>query len=41
MAQERLNWGIYRDRRPEMYGPLLSQDGRHLNARWHTSGDLA
>ncbi|MDD2056452.1 N-carbamoylputrescine amidase [Pseudomonas sp. GD03860] len=38
MAEERLSWGIYRDRRPEMYGPLLSQDGRHLNARWNRQG---
>ena len=38
MREERLNWGIYRDRRPEMYGPLLSQDGRHLHARWNTQG---
>ncbi|MGY3859518.1 N-carbamoylputrescine amidase [Aeromonas intestinalis] len=28
MAEERLTWGIYRDRRPEMYGALLSLDGR-------------
>ncbi|MGY3904364.1 N-carbamoylputrescine amidase [Aeromonas lusitana] len=28
MAEERLCWGIYRDRRPEMYGALLSLDGR-------------
>lgn len=28
MAEERLSWGIYRDRRPEMYGALLSLDGR-------------
>lgn len=27
MAEERLSWGIYRDRRPEMYGALLSLDG--------------
>lgn len=38
MREERLSWGIYRDRRPEMYGPLLSQDGRHLHARWNTQG---
>ncbi|MGY3920809.1 N-carbamoylputrescine amidase [Aeromonas eucrenophila] len=34
MAEERLSWGIYRDRRPEMYGALLSLDGRsHLGGR--------
>lgn len=38
MREERLSWGIYRDRRPDMYGPLLSQDGRHLHARWNTQG---
>jgi N-carbamoylputrescine amidase len=38
MREERLSWGIYRDRRPDMYGALLSQDGRHLNARWNTQG---
>jgi len=24
----RLGWGIFRDRRPELYGPLLTKDGR-------------
>lgn len=38
MREERLTWGIYRDRRPEMYGPLLGLDGRHLHARWNTQG---
>ncbi len=38
MGEERLTWGIYRDRRPEMYGPLLSLDGRQLNARWNHPG---
>lgn len=38
MREERLTWGIYRDRRPEMYGALLSQDGRHINPRWNTQG---
>ncbi|MCU0070128.1 N-carbamoylputrescine amidase [Pseudomonas koreensis] len=38
MREDRLSWGIYRDRRPEMYGALLSQDGRHLNARWNPQG---
>ncbi|MBX9912908.1 MAG: N-carbamoylputrescine amidase [Pseudomonadaceae bacterium] len=35
---ERLSWGIYRDRRPEMYGPLLTLDGQTINARWKTQG---
>lgn len=38
MGEERQSWGIYRDRRPEMYGALLSQDGRHIHARWNTQG---
>ena len=38
MAEERLTWGIYRDRRPDMYGGLLTQDGRHLHPRWQTQG---
>lgn len=38
MREERLSWGIYRDRRPDMYGALLSQDGCHLHARWNTQG---
>lgn len=38
MGEERMTWGIYRDRRPEMYGPLLSLDGRQLNARWNHPG---
>ena len=38
IREERLSWGIYRDRRPDMYGALLSQDGRHLHARWNTQG---
>lgn len=38
MREERLSWGIYRDRRPDMYGALLSHDGRHLHARWNTQG---
>lgn len=28
MEEDRLHWGVYRDRRPEMYGVLLSLDGR-------------
>ncbi|MNP53355.1 hypothetical protein D3C76_1478250 [compost metagenome] len=34
MREERLTWGIYRDRRPEMYGTLLSLDGRHPHTTW-------
>lgn len=35
LAVERASWGIFRDRRPEVYGALLSYDGvnRHLGAR--------
>ncbi|MFK8328467.1 N-carbamoylputrescine amidase [Pseudomonas sp. BJa5] len=29
MRDERLTWGIYRDRRPEMYATLLTLDGKH------------
>ncbi|MFJ4348811.1 N-carbamoylputrescine amidase [Pseudomonas sp. NPDC089401] len=29
MREDRLSWGIYRDRRPEMYAPLLTLDGSH------------
>ena len=29
MREDRLSWGIYRDRRPEMYAPLLTLDGHH------------
>lgn len=28
IAQQRRSWGVFRDRRPELYGPLLSLDGR-------------
>lgn len=38
MREERLNWGIYRDRRPEMYGPLLGLDGQHVHPRWQGLG---
>lgn len=38
MREERLSWGIYRDRRPEMYGPLLSLDGRQTHVRWNSQG---
>ncbi len=26
--QERVNWGVFRDRRPELYKPILTLDGR-------------
>lgn len=29
MREDRLSWGIYRDRRPEMYARLLTLDGTH------------
>lgn len=38
MGEERRTWGIYRDRRPEMYGALLSLDGRQIHARWNDRG---
>jgi N-carbamoylputrescine amidase len=28
LAQQRDNWFVFRDRRPELYGPLLTLDGR-------------
>ena len=28
LESRRLGWGLYRDRRPSLYGPLLSYDGR-------------
>ncbi len=27
-SAERAAWGLFRDRRPELYGPLLTKDGR-------------
>ena len=27
---DRAGWGLFRDRRPDLYGPLLTQDGRIL-----------
>lgn len=36
MSEERRTWGIFRDRRPEMYGPLLSLDGHHIHPHWTT-----
>jgi len=28
IAQARASWGVFRDRRPDLYGPLLTLDGR-------------
>ena len=28
MREDRLTWGIFRDRRPELYGAMLTLDGR-------------
>lgn len=36
MREERLTWGIYRDRRPEMYAPLLSLDGQQTHCHWNS-----
>lgn len=36
--EERLTWGVFRDRRPEMYGRLLGLDGQHLHSRWQSQG---
>ena len=27
VARQRASWGVFRDRRPEFYGPLLTLDG--------------
>lgn len=37
-AYGRLGVGIFRDRRPEMYGPLLGLDGRQPHVRWGAQG---
>jgi len=29
-AQDRAGWGLFRDRRPDLYGPLLSLDGHRV-----------
>ncbi|MDF2997936.1 MAG: N-carbamoylputrescine amidase [Xanthobacteraceae bacterium] len=29
VAQQRRSWGVFRDRRPELYGALATLDGRH------------
>jgi N-carbamoylputrescine amidase len=28
VAEQRASWGLFRDRRPDLYGPLLTADGR-------------
>ncbi len=33
LAQQRDNWFVFRDRRPELYGPLLTLDGRQVQGR--------
>lgn len=38
MAEERRSWGIYRDRRPDMYGTLLSLDGRQRHTPCNDRG---
>lgn len=30
-AVKRVGWGVFRDRRPELYGPICSLDGRHVH----------
>lgn len=32
LAAQRVAWGLFRDRRPELYGDLLTLDGRHRHA---------
>jgi N-carbamoylputrescine amidase len=32
LAQQRDNWFVFRDRRPDLYGPLLTLDGRQSHA---------
>ena len=31
LANERAGWGMFRDRRPDLYGPILSLDGNKSN----------
>jgi len=35
ITQQRDWWGIFRDRRPEMYRTLLTSDGDHPSGRGH------
>ena len=31
LAHIRASWGVFRDRRPELYTPLLTLDGKHAS----------
>ena len=31
IAHIRASWGVFRDRRPELYTPLLTLDGKHVS----------
>jgi N-carbamoylputrescine amidase len=31
LAHTRASWGVFRDRRPELYSPLLTLDGKHVH----------
>jgi N-carbamoylputrescine amidase len=31
LAHIRASWGVFRDRRPELYTPLLTLDGKHVS----------
>ncbi|MEM6682985.1 MAG: N-carbamoylputrescine amidase [Pseudomonadota bacterium] len=33
IRQQRRDWGVFRDRRPDLYGPLLTLDGQTMPAR--------
>jgi len=33
MSAERSGWGIFRDRRPDLYAPLLTHDGAEITNR--------
>jgi N-carbamoylputrescine amidase len=32
LAHTRASWGVFRDRRPDLYTPLLTLDGKHVHA---------
>ena len=32
IAHQRRSWGVFRDRRPDLYGALTTLDGRHAQA---------
>jgi N-carbamoylputrescine amidase len=34
IREARAGWGVFRDRRPELYGPLLTLDGKLRHAAW-------